>query len=224
MQDPRALAFAHALHISEHFTSIVTISEQVNHISQLPVLASIVSALNADVVVIDIGSNDFATQHMYAPTIAIDRARQVIHFAQSLPCHRVIIHAILPRTANISCSTRTSLDNMCVYNYTVRATCEANIKLVYHKVRGFAFRYERSNEIDRPVHEWSCDGIHCDSSSMLTYQSRLRHVILHNKHSYLCNYKCIRICACLCKGRQRHVCICFSSVTPKQIPVNAGEI
>ena len=79
-----------------------------------------------------------------------------------LACYRVIINAVLPRTAGFSCQdTEIFLHNMTVYNDKVRAACDNHLKLIFNKQQGFMYSNANGNiPHRRPVSDWSTNVRH----------------------------------------------------------------
>ena len=134
----RTRRLAEALKVNWHFAHIFTMAEGVSFIFHLPHTGNYLSAISPTVIIIDIGSNDLAWLQAVDGVTAESLAHQTTHFALNSPAHRVIINAVLPRTAGISCQdTEIFLHNMTVYNDKVRTACDRHVKLLFNKQQCF---------------------------------------------------------------------------------------
>ena len=177
----RARRLAEAIKVSKHFAHDFTMAEGITFVSHLPHANNYLSSISPRVLIIDIGSNDMARLQTVDRPTAESLAYQTIQFALNSTADRVIINAVIPRTAGLSCPDgEVFFQNMTMYNDRVREACDNHVHfLIFNKQQGFTFTNANGNiPHRRPVSDWSTDGIHCSGQSMATYVSRLHGTVL----------------------------------------------
>ena len=174
----KAQQMASAMRLSQHVRAVFTLSDNIVLMRHVLQQKRKIRQLQPEVVVFDIGSNDLAHLASVEPRRMLHMANELHSFISQLGLQLIIVNAILPRTAGISCTPETYAANAKLYNQYMSVFCEVNPKIVFNKQRGLQCLADTNNP--RPVHQWSHDGIHLASSAVRTYENRLRHSILDN--------------------------------------------
>ena len=178
-QSERARILCEKLCLNQHFQHVFTVSDNIVFIGDLLNATPSIVDTCPSVLLIDIGSNDVARMINHSPSQTLDLACQIMDVVALVQAKSTIINAILPRTANISCSPDVFLENSSNFNNYISNFTSAQDNVYYNKMKGFHFYYDHMGaELRLPVFHWSSEGIHCNGTSMPKYISRLRRAIL----------------------------------------------
>ena len=178
-----AITAARVANVSYRVGALFTASQKINLLKHLDKSETTVIAVQPEVVVLHIGSNDLANFPVVDEFAARELAKAAWRFAEHL-CNdygvrRVVMLSTLPRAALITGSPATFTDNMNFFNSELENLCRPLQQLIYVRVRGFFFKKVNNLDVPRPVAEWSTDGVHCDEESMPKYAKRIRLAILN---------------------------------------------
>ena len=176
-QPARAASMAESMRLSRHIHGVYTISQNIIYFHHVFLLREPILSLNPRAVIVDIGSNDLARMSTINPRRILQLASDLHNFLLNLELHLVVVNAILPCTAALSCTPATFAANARYYNTYMSEFCDTSPRLVFNKQRGL--QYTSTNQ-PRPVHTRSHDGIHLSTSgsAFACYESRIRHSLL----------------------------------------------
>jgi hypothetical protein len=168
------------MQLDRHFRAAHTVADGIIFIEDMIVAGEQILATHPDVLVADIGSNDIARYCNVEPQKMLHLAHVLHETLHSFAVPLIVVNAVLPRTGRLAGTPETFLKNADLFNLYLAEMNSLTPAVVYNKMRGFQYTHTQGQDLPRPVKQWSDDGIHCTSQSMLSYQQRIRHAILDN--------------------------------------------
>ena len=135
-QKSRAASMAASMRLSRHINGVYTISESIIYFHHVLQLRDVILSVSPREIVVDIGSNDLARITTVNPRRILQLAAELHTFVLNLDLHLVVINAILPRTAALSCTPATFAANARYYNTFMSDFCDTSPHLVFNKQRG----------------------------------------------------------------------------------------
>ena len=140
----RAATFATALRLDKHFRYVYTVSDNIVFLRDLINALPSILCLHAQIVVIDIGSNDLSKLTSHCPKTTVFIANEIFSFANNVCAPRVVINAVLPRVGNLACSPDTFLLNSRDLNNYLSTLCSVESHIHYNKLKGFHYNLSTS--------------------------------------------------------------------------------
>ena len=116
----RSATIATALRLDKHFRYVYTVSDNIVFLQDLINALPSILCLHAQIVVIDIGSNDLSSR---CPKTTVFIANEIFSLANNVCAPRVVINAVLPRVGNLACSPDTFLLNSRDLNNYLSTLC-----------------------------------------------------------------------------------------------------
>ena len=169
--------------LDRRINGIYTVANQLNLIANLHMADATLNAVQPQIVILNVGSNDLANLTGVNNNHVLTMINSLVAFGEhcraDYATQLVVINSIVPRLSNIACTPSDFTTNMETFNRLASNWCSGVDGLMFNRLRGFYMKHiDNKIEIPLPVHEWSYDGIHCDYHTLERFTQRLRFSIM----------------------------------------------